>query len=92
MRGWRLYSPSSGIVQPPPQRVRVHLRAFEHPTRAEPARDIVMRIAGGTVEEMRELPRGREDTVTGCVCAGSEMSLDGVRCGWCVDVCGQARG
>lgn len=43
-----------------PSRVRVYLRAFEHPTRAEPARDIVMRLRGGVVEEMRELPRGRE--------------------------------
>ena len=41
-------------------RVRVHLRAFEHPTRSEPDRDIVMRVADGVVEEMRELPRGRE--------------------------------
>jgi len=41
-------------------RVRVHLRAFEHPTRAEPDRDIVMRVSGGIIEEMRELPRGRE--------------------------------
>jgi penicillin-binding protein 1B len=40
--------------------VRVHLHAFEHPTRAEPARDIVMRLSEGTIEEMRELPRGRE--------------------------------
>ena len=41
-------------------RVRVHLRAFEHPSRAEPARDIVMRLRGGVIEEVRELPRGRE--------------------------------
>lgn len=41
-------------------RVRVHLRAFEHPSRAEPARDIVMRLGGGVIEEVRELPRGRE--------------------------------
>ena len=43
-----------------PSRVRVHLRAFEHPSRAEPARDIVMRLRGGVIEEVRELPRGRE--------------------------------
>jgi len=41
-------------------RVRVHLRAFEHPSRPEPARDIVLRLSGKTIEEIRELPRGRE--------------------------------
>jgi penicillin-binding protein 1B len=41
-------------------RVRVHLRAFEHPSRPEPARDVVLRLSGKTIEEIRELPRGRE--------------------------------
>jgi penicillin-binding protein 1B len=41
-------------------RVRVHLRDFEHPSRPEPARDVVLRLSGKTVEEIRELPRGRE--------------------------------
>ncbi len=40
-------------------RVRVHLRAFEHPTRAEPARDVVFRIRGGYIDEILELPKGR---------------------------------
>ena len=41
-------------------RVRAHLRPFQHPTRAEPARDIVLRIEDGVIQEIRELPRGRE--------------------------------
>ena len=40
-------------------RVRVHLRAFEHTTRPEPARDVVLRLSGSTIEEVRELPTGR---------------------------------
>jgi penicillin-binding protein 1B len=41
-------------------RVRVHLRAFEHPTRQEPARDVVLRLSGNIIEEIREFPGGRE--------------------------------
>jgi len=41
-------------------RVRVHLRAFEPPSRPEPPRDVVLRLSGKTIEEIRELPRGRE--------------------------------
>jgi penicillin-binding protein 1B len=41
-------------------RVRIHLRAFEHPSRPEPARDVVLRLSGTVIEEVRELPRGRE--------------------------------
>jgi penicillin-binding protein 1B len=65
-RGYREQSGARGTPLEPgrfrwtPTRVRVHLRAFEHPTRPEPARDIVMRVSQGSVEEMRELPRGRE--------------------------------
>jgi penicillin-binding protein 1B len=40
-------------------RLRVHLRAFEHPTRSEPARDVVFRIRDGFIEEILELPAGR---------------------------------
>ena len=40
-------------------RIRAHLRAFEHPTRSEPARDIVFRIRDGFIEEILELPTGR---------------------------------
>jgi penicillin-binding protein 1B len=43
-----------------PGRVRVHLRAFEHPTRPEPARDVVLRLTGNIIEEIRQLPRGQE--------------------------------
>jgi penicillin-binding protein 1B len=43
-----------------PGRVRVHLRAFEHPTRPEPARDVVLRLSGNSIEEIRQLPRGHE--------------------------------
>ncbi|MBW2272197.1 MAG: PBP1A family penicillin-binding protein [Deltaproteobacteria bacterium] len=41
-------------------RLRVHLHAFEHPSRAEPARDIVIRLDDGVIGEIRELPRSRE--------------------------------
>jgi penicillin-binding protein 1B len=39
-------------------RLRVHLRAFEHPTRAEPARDIAIALRGSTITEIREIPGG----------------------------------
>ena len=41
-------------------RVRVHLRAFEHSSRPEPARDVVLRLDGEAIEEIRALPSGRE--------------------------------
>ncbi|MCZ6781709.1 MAG: PBP1A family penicillin-binding protein [Proteobacteria bacterium] len=41
-------------------RVRVHLRAFDHPSRPEPARDIVMALSSDTIERIVELPGGRE--------------------------------
>jgi penicillin-binding protein 1B len=41
-------------------RLRVHLRAFAHPTRSEPARDVVFRLVGRTIDGILELPAGRE--------------------------------
>jgi penicillin-binding protein 1B len=41
-------------------RVRVHLRAFEHPSRPEPARDVVLRLRGSTIAQIRSLPEGAE--------------------------------
>ena len=41
-------------------RVRVHLRAFEHPSRPEPARDVVLRLRGSTIAQIRSLPGGGE--------------------------------
>jgi penicillin-binding protein 1B len=41
-------------------RVRIHLRAFEHPSRPEPARDVVLRLTRNTIEEIRTLPTNRE--------------------------------
>ncbi len=41
-------------------RVRVHLPAFEHPSRPEPSRDVVLRLRGSSIQEIRELPHGRE--------------------------------
>jgi penicillin-binding protein 1B len=41
-------------------RVRVYLHAFEHPSRPEPARDVVLRLVGDQIEEIRSLPGGRE--------------------------------
>jgi penicillin-binding protein 1B len=43
-----------------PSRLRVHLRAFHHPSRPEPARDVVLRMQGRVVEEILELPAGHE--------------------------------
>jgi hypothetical protein len=42
------------------RRIRMHLRAFEHPSRPEPARDVVLRLRGDAIEEIRALPSGRE--------------------------------
>jgi penicillin-binding protein 1B len=41
-------------------RVRVHLRAFEHPSRPEPARDVVLRLRGSTISQIRSMPAGKE--------------------------------
>ncbi len=41
-------------------RLRVHLRAFDHPSRPEPAREIVIRFRGRLIAEIRELPRSKE--------------------------------
>jgi penicillin-binding protein 1B len=41
-------------------RVRVHLPAFDHPSRPEPPRDVVLRLRGDLIEEIRGLPQGRE--------------------------------
>ncbi len=56
---------SSGSELPPGQfvwersRVRIHVRAFEHPTRPESARDIALRLRGDAIADIRELPSGR---------------------------------
>jgi penicillin-binding protein 1B len=42
------------------QRVRLHRRPFDHPSRAEPARDIVLRLSGTSIEELRDAQTGRE--------------------------------
>lgn len=41
-------------------RLRVHLRAFDHPMRPEPDRDLVIRFEGDMIAEIRELPGSRE--------------------------------
>ena len=41
-------------------RVRIRVRAFAHPSRPEPVRDVVVRLSGSSIEEIRELPAGRE--------------------------------
>ncbi|MGI9592573.1 MAG: PBP1A family penicillin-binding protein, partial [Myxococcota bacterium] len=41
-------------------RLRIHLHAFEHPSRPEPARDVAVRLTGSRIEEIRALPSGRE--------------------------------
>ncbi len=49
-----------GLYRWSDNRLHVYLRAFSHPTRPEPARDIVIRFEGNLIAEMRELPRSRE--------------------------------
>ena len=41
-------------------RVRIHVKAFAHPSRPEPDRDVVLRLSGNEIEEIRQLPGGRE--------------------------------
>ena len=41
-------------------RVRLFVQAFDHPSRPEPARDVVLRLRGSRIDEIRELPAGRE--------------------------------
>ena len=40
-------------------RVRLHLRAFPHPTRPEPARQVELRLAGRVIKDILERPSGR---------------------------------
>jgi penicillin-binding protein 1B len=40
--------------------VWIHRRAFEHPTRAEPARVLRLRLAGSVIDELRDADTGRE--------------------------------
>ncbi len=37
-------------------RLRVHLRAFDHPSRQEPSRDVGIRLAGNFIDSIVELP------------------------------------
>jgi len=41
-------------------RLRVNLRSFHHPTRPEPAHDVVVRMDGSQIEQILELPGGQE--------------------------------
>lgn len=52
-----------GAVAWAPGRVRVHLRGFEHPTRAEAPRRIELAVGRERIEEIRELGSGRELSV-----------------------------
>jgi penicillin-binding protein 1B len=56
---------ASGELEPgrylwSPSRLRVQLRAFDHPSRPEPARDVVFVLRGSQIDEIRELPAGHE--------------------------------
>ncbi len=39
---------------------RIYLRAFEHPTRAEPSRDVRLSFQGSRIQEIRDMAKGRE--------------------------------
>jgi len=41
-------------------RLRIYVHAFEHPSRPEPARDVVVRLDGNLVDEIRAMPLGHE--------------------------------
>jgi penicillin-binding protein 1B len=41
-------------------RLRVHLRAFEHPSRPEPSHDVVLRLSGTQIKQIRAMPDGDE--------------------------------
>jgi len=41
-------------------KLRVHLRALEHPTRPEPDRDVEITLEGSEIAEIRDVPSGRE--------------------------------
>jgi penicillin-binding protein 1B len=41
-------------------KIRMSLRPFEHPSRAEPARDITLRLTGSRIDRMRDARSGRE--------------------------------
>jgi penicillin-binding protein 1B len=43
-----------------PNRLRVQLRSFDHPSRPEPSRDVVFVLRGSQIDEIRELPAGHE--------------------------------
>ncbi|MBS1106260.1 MAG: family penicillin-binding protein [Deltaproteobacteria bacterium] len=51
---------SPGGVHWESRRVVAYLRAFEHPSRAEPARRIELRLAGKQIESIRDLDTARE--------------------------------
>ncbi len=40
--------------------LRLHRRAFDHPSRAEPARSVLVRLRSGVIEELRDVQTGRE--------------------------------
>ncbi len=42
------------------RRLHLHRRAFEHPTRAEPAREVVITLAGSRIDSIREAGSRRE--------------------------------
>jgi len=50
-------APAPGQYQWDGDRVRLHLRAFSHPTRAEPARKLELRLRGGRIASLTD-PRG----------------------------------
>jgi penicillin-binding protein 1B len=68
LAGWLLRlgyreQPGDGALQPGgyawrPGQLRVHLRAFDHPLRPEPARELTFRLAGGLIEDIEETHTG----------------------------------
>ncbi len=42
------------------RRIRVHLRGFDHPGRAERSRDVAIRLRSGAVDSIRSVATGRE--------------------------------
>ncbi|HEU4430361.1 MAG TPA: PBP1A family penicillin-binding protein [Myxococcota bacterium] len=53
-------SPRLGRYRWSPREVRIHRRAFEHPSRAEPARLVALQLAGRSIDGIRDLQTKRE--------------------------------
>ena len=45
--------------------MRIFVHAFDHPSRPEPARDVVLRLSGHSIEEIRQREIQARDSLAG---------------------------